>query len=390
MKILKNISTLMLISLLALHFFSCEKEKGTEYRVDAEFEPYVQKFIDEGSKRGQSFDFHESGLIIEFATLEDNVFGRCHYEDPIRIEINEKKWTSLKKEPNGDLLKEKTMFHEIGHGILDRRHLNDLLPNGDWKTIMRGGTEINGARSNNVNYRGFRYDYYLDELFDVNTSAPDWSLIQPEFYDDPNENIIFSDEFDDDTDYWALGTTENRIAYLENGYYHYQVTRDFGFFQAKDFGLDTDEDFYIELNVKLQTDIEENDCGIVWAGKSGDNLYYFNFNKKGNVFIGTYYNYGWYIELIGVGIKPDEFNKLSIRKVDDIFYFSINDNFIYHTDHDRLFGNLAGFRTDGNSEIIVDKFFVSYLGTPAKSGHIISNELKTFYEGTTRNIKNEK
>src|ERR1035437_9451238 len=72
------------------------------------------------------------------------------------------------------MMKEDLIFHELGHGLLKRDHLNLTLENGDWKSIMCGGDKV-GTRSWNINYKGIRRNYYIDELFDENTPAPDFS-----------------------------------------------------------------------------------------------------------------------------------------------------------------------------------------------------------------------
>jgi len=145
-------------------FLSISCKDTNEYRVNDEFTPYVQKFIDEAALRGKTYDFEKTGLIIEFANLDNDVAGLCHYEDPIRIQIDKDYWNALQGTEGEELMKEDLIFHEMGHGILGRKHINDILENGDWKSIMCGGDKVDD-RPWNINYRGFRRTYYLDELF---------------------------------------------------------------------------------------------------------------------------------------------------------------------------------------------------------------------------------
>ncbi len=133
--------------------FSCDDEEGEkEYSVDSELYPYLQRFLDEAAKRGKSFDVVGDGLIMEFADLESPVVGLCTYSNPIKVQIDKKYWKETANSANQENLREDVVFHELGHGLLRRSHDNSTLPNTEWKTIMCGGTEVDG-RSWAVNFR---------------------------------------------------------------------------------------------------------------------------------------------------------------------------------------------------------------------------------------------
>jgi len=93
-----------------------------EYRVEEEFTKYVQRFEMEAAKRGKDFDLQNTGLIVEFADLKDEQAGLCHYEKPIRIEIDRAYWKAISATAGADLMKENLLFHELGHGMLGRDH----------------------------------------------------------------------------------------------------------------------------------------------------------------------------------------------------------------------------------------------------------------------------
>ena len=164
MHLLKSILFVLTIAL-----YSCNDPH--EYNVDQEFARYVAQFEQEAAKRGQSLNLQTQGLIIEFANLKDGKAGLCHYEKPIRIEIDRTYWNAIGKKNGGDLMRENLIFHELGHGILNRKHLNSTRENDDWKSLMCGGTKVDN-RTWNINYRGMRRTYYVDELFDESTPMP--------------------------------------------------------------------------------------------------------------------------------------------------------------------------------------------------------------------------
>ena len=56
---------------------------------------YLHRFEIEAAKRDKKFDFQTTGLIIEFADLKENQAGLCHYEKPIRIEVDREYWNKV-------------------------------------------------------------------------------------------------------------------------------------------------------------------------------------------------------------------------------------------------------------------------------------------------------
>lgn len=168
--------SVLLIGSIFLLFVGCGDDGtvdiGTNnvYEVDPVFEPYVQEFIEEGAKRGQTIDFSDTGLRIEFSDLALEVAAGFCYVGEHHIVINKENWLLYSERFRSFLL-----FHELGHCELDQRHRNEQFDNGVWKSIMRGDPFTGITNRFPTPYYGFRKDYYLDELFNPNTPAPDWS-----------------------------------------------------------------------------------------------------------------------------------------------------------------------------------------------------------------------
>ena len=77
-----------------------------------------------------------------------------------------------------DQKREALFFHEFGHCILVRFYSNELLLNGDPKSIM---VEHNVGlyttyfnRDSSCQDHSYRRTYYLDELFNEQTPVPQW------------------------------------------------------------------------------------------------------------------------------------------------------------------------------------------------------------------------
>lgn len=174
----------VLIVLSCLLIVACGQENNI-IDVSPEFEPYVQEFIEEAAKRGQTIDFSDTGLQIEFsnvALLSSSGFCRSneHY-----IAIDKAQWFSTSERIRSWLI-----FHELGHCELDRPHRTELFNNSTWKSIMWGAPLTTLEKRIPIPFFGFRKKYYIDELFDPNISTPEWSQVQYDFDEPHDRNLI--------------------------------------------------------------------------------------------------------------------------------------------------------------------------------------------------------
>jgi len=223
------------------------------YDVDEEFEPYVQEFVAEAAKRGQNFNFRETGLSVKFSELPlNNANGRC-FLGQYRIEIDKVDWFSF-----SELFRSYLLFHELGHCALNRRHLNDQFEDGSWRSVLKGNPFIEFDARKPVPYFGFRIDYYINELFDENIPSPEWSDVTFDF-NQPIEreevlNLIpetsrlnsrlsdFTDDYEIEVEF-DLIDTRGIWTTLEWGAsganYYIQMIPDFGYYiGVKDGGVD--------------------------------------------------------------------------------------------------------------------------------------------------------
>lgn len=136
------------------------------------------------------------------------------------------------------------------------------------------------------------------------------------------------------------------------------------YFLKKEFNIDYEKDFQIETNFKFQSDLT-NDYSILWGGENDNNsnkFYEFTISKEGYFKISKY-NEKWYD--YALWIKSDfitkGFNKLTIRKVSNLYFFFINENFVYSQKLDEVFGKKIGFQTNPYSILKVDNLELSNL-----------------------------
>lgn len=123
---------------------------------------FVEEFFQDAIRYGKNISLDDYVLNISFTNLNE-ADGRCHF-DGNKILIDSYFWNNASQYNKRWLI-----YHELGHCILDRRHDDSSFPNGECKSIMRGGFDCS---ENNVSE--LWWDYYLDELFKGKNNLPAW------------------------------------------------------------------------------------------------------------------------------------------------------------------------------------------------------------------------
>jgi hypothetical protein len=172
------------IAIVVAVAFSCSKDKDPN-TIEAEFQPFVDSFNREAASRNRTVN--EAGLIVGFVDQSEiqNYCGYGTFDPPhVKISTNANCWSQ-----KTDTDKEILFFHEMGHAVLRRVHINDTLPNGDYKSMMFDGNQFNLYNGNDEQRR----KYYLDELFNPGSAAPAWATKKT------NPSGFYSTSFDNNT-----------------------------------------------------------------------------------------------------------------------------------------------------------------------------------------------
>ncbi len=354
-----NYSTLLLL----LSFLSCKD--SNEYRVESTFVDYLNRFQTEASKRDKNFDVQSTGLIIEFADLKDNSAGLTHFENPIRIEIDKTYWDAISKSVGADLMKEDLIFHELGHGLLKRKHLNTTLENGDWKSIMCGGDKING-RTWNINYKGFRRAYYLNELFNESTSAPEFSSLQLMVDTTGYTSKLFLNFNSIDQAGWAIKDTLQYKTSIYDGRLKFESKVNDIFLVYIKTAIDIQTDFSYEFTIQYPTGAVVNQYGMIFGyvpDKSdgiNDPIEYFTINNNKKMFMGNRSWYSYFTELNQNSILPNGINKLKIVKSGKLLYYFINNTYTYCSEIEvSENGNRFGFMVPPQGTVYIENLKIS-------------------------------
>ncbi len=374
------------IFLLLLSFLSCKD--SNEYRVDSTFVDYLHRFETEASKRDKNFDIASTGLIIEFADLKDNTAGLTHYENPIRIEIDKTYWKAISKSAGADLMKEELIFHELGHGLLNRKHLNSTLENGEWKSIMCGGDKING-RSWNINYKGFRREYYINELFNESTLAPEFSSLQLMVDTTGYRSELYFSFNSIDQAGWEIKDTLQYKTSISNGRLKFESKVTDIFLVYIKTKIDIQTDFSYEFSIQYPTGEAVNQYGMIFGfvptGSEGinDPVEYFTINNNKKMFIGNRSWYSYFTELNQNSVLSNGINKLKVVKIRKLLYYFINNTYTYCSEIEvSETGNHFGFMVPPKGTVYLENLNISQRiisGSPLKINQNmnVEFELKT-------------
>lgn len=344
-------------------FISCGDTD--EYRVDPEFEVYLQRFEMLAAQKGRKLDHNREGLIIEFADLEDGKAGLAHYENPVRIEIDRNYWERIGNSAGADLMKENLIFHELGHGLLRRGHINSTLKNGDWKSIMCGGEKV-GDRPWNINYRGIRRSYYIDELFNESTPAP-------VFADDrlaiDTSGFISSLYLSFDSAPqagWPLVDTEKHKTSLDNGRLKFESKVKDNFLVFARTGIDIQSDFTFELVLEYPAADASGHYGLIFGylpeGSNGskDPIEFFTINNNKKMYMGNRSWYSFYTELAKPAIVTKGRNHLKVVKLGRMLYYFINGAYSYQSEMETIQpGSSFGFMVPSFGSLWLEDFSIS-------------------------------
>ena len=137
---------------------SCRKDESVELFIDSSLQEYFDRFAEEGALRNVVVDY-EAARVSGFIRLitSPNVIGQCAHDpnEPGTVIVDRTYWNVAT-----DLEKEFLVFHELGHCVLDRDHLDEADGQGKCISMMTSGTGLC-----QINYNQNTREKLLDELF---------------------------------------------------------------------------------------------------------------------------------------------------------------------------------------------------------------------------------
>ncbi len=148
-----------LTTIACLLIFGCTKDNNQvlEESVDQEFVVYFERFAEEAKFRDYIFDWEKELISARLISINDDAVGQCltfnNGSNQINIDISY--WNK-----STDLEREFLVFHELGHCLLERSHLDQRNQDGTCTSMMNSGESLCKK-----NYNLETRKEYIDELF---------------------------------------------------------------------------------------------------------------------------------------------------------------------------------------------------------------------------------
>jgi hypothetical protein len=353
--------SLLFLLLSGILFSACQPDEPVmieTYAVPEVVQPYIDRFELEAQRRG--YDIVIDSLIVDFGSdlQGGDAAGLCTFanrQSPIpHIELD----TTSYNWQNNEYQRETLIFHELGHCILNRRnHRDDYLPNGNITSIMRStGEQLYGGT---LNY--FKREYYLDELFDVNTPAPDWATDFPPYSSTNGRSrvALLTEDFDDTSNGWTLGVDSEVSSRIANGRFMFEALGDAAYFSPlSGIVIDQAQDFELEASIRLVSG--NRSAMLQWGGSSGADLNFFGFASDSLAFVGNW--------ATGVSITkelpffdPRAFNLFTVRKLGEQYHFYVNEQYFDVMEAEAFNGNLLAFYIGARSKMEVEYLYINQI-----------------------------
>lgn len=127
--------------------------------IDNELQPYVESFIKEAASQGKEVVNYDTDVVFSdtLVNTSPNAVAECGKAEGFKvIHVKKSNWDA-----SDAIVREVVMFHELGHCLLDRVHVNSNIPN----TNMPGSVMYPYVLKSTL-YASHR-DYYMFEMFHV-------------------------------------------------------------------------------------------------------------------------------------------------------------------------------------------------------------------------------
>jgi len=179
------------------------------------------------------------------------------------------------------------------------------------------------------------------------------------------KQYILQDDFSKFSNYWLLGIEENSWSEsIEDGKLVFQSLTDKSKEDLLPAIIDQKRDFEIETSIRFVEGQMDKGYGLQW-GKSVSPVRQYDFLLTGGGHFTIDKYDGQFQDYVPFTISDDvnryAFNKLTVRKVADNYYFFLNEKLVHSMPFEPFFGNLLGFQVGDNSTIMIDHINIAYL-----------------------------
>lgn len=185
-----------------------------------------------------------------------------------------------------------------------------------------------------------------------------WGLLHAQ------ERVMFRDDFKDNHHGWSVQDDENAHAEVVNGHYLLEGRRldSTAVFLLEELPLNGTQDFTIQTKLGQKFGSQDKGYGFVWGAKDESNYFAFKINALGQYSVlrcvqSKIESLKAFTPTTGL-LKTEGHNELTIRNVNGMMSFYINDQFVWSMPNRSLMGNRAGYLIDGKMEVEVSSLEV--------------------------------
>jgi len=189
-------------------------------------------------------------------------------------------------------------------------------------------------------------------------------------YSEKQKTIIFSEDFSNNLNDWWTGNNASAYASIENGNYILEWRGSVPIWNSyKEIKFDLSRDFEIEANIRQLSGSPDFLFGLVFnKSENGEYAFVVNLHNASLIYQDKANEERRFIKSgidssIEIKVEVTKYNKFTIRKIKNEFFFFINEQFVGSGFAEDLSSTLTGFQLWYKVKISVDNLVVSYLNS---------------------------
>lgn len=184
-------------------------------------------------------------------------------------------------------------------------------------------------------------------------------------YTSSTKSQVYREDFNSSSDEWEIYVSGQRMGKVNGGTYDWISLNEKA--QAKYVSvpeMNWSRDWQLEIRMKQVNGKKNSSNDFLWDREAGNsNKFHFGFTGEGKYNLSEYDN--GYQSIVGFTqasfVNRTSFNKITVRKVGNTYYFFFNEQYITSRVSKPIKGDYVGFMVPPNSTLQVDYIDVSYL-----------------------------
>lgn len=184
-------------------------------------------------------------------------------------------------------------------------------------------------------------------------------VIVPNLFVSAQENVLFRDDFNDNTYKWNYDPNRQLNAYIEDStlFVNNLSSIEFPARYVRNLFLYNDSNFIIETNIQFISKDDDKTAGLIWHSKDKETGFYFQISRDGKVKIwGNKYNRS--ISFLPwtdfPSLQNSHWYKLKVQRSGNSMDFYVNNTRVFNSPYRGQFGVQFGFLIGSYTNIRID------------------------------------